>query len=217
MPQARRSVSDGRSPKRLDQPGRSGRVLRSQAGVWGNIMNALASAYDALVRRKIRAADEALGWAAYPDVADPPSLDPLGHTAVFVVGSSRSGGVPALEWVRREFPGEFRNCIFMDVRTHGGTNQRRNVKIFLANSEPSTHGTSRHFAAPQQFGRFREGFRMPARHERSIRERRPASESLRRTNPRESGEELAVYGDLTEERGRRGRAFPGSLRLEGRR
>jgi hypothetical protein len=155
MPQARRSVSDGRSPKRLDQPGRSGRVLRSQAGVWGNIMNALASAYDALVRRKIRAADEALGWAAYPDVADPPSLDPLGHTAVFVVGSSRSGGVPALEWVRREFPGEFRNCIFMDVRTHGGTNQRRNVKIFLANSEPSTHGTSRHFAAPQQFGRFR--------------------------------------------------------------
>jgi hypothetical protein len=29
-----------------------------------------------------------------------------------------------------------------------------NVKILLANSEPSTHGTSRHFAATQQFGRF---------------------------------------------------------------
>ena len=30
-----------------------------------------------------------------------------------------------------------------------------NVKKALANSEPSTHGTSRHFAAAQQFGRFR--------------------------------------------------------------
>jgi hypothetical protein len=29
------------------------------------------------------------------------------------------------------------------------------VKILLANPEPSTHGTSRHFAAAQQFGRFR--------------------------------------------------------------
>jgi hypothetical protein len=74
-------------------------------------------AHYALVRRKIRAADEALGWAAYPDVPDPPPLDPLGHTAVFVVGSSRSGGIYALEWVRREFPGEFRNCIFMNART----------------------------------------------------------------------------------------------------
>src|SRR4029077_10096945 len=74
-------------------------------------------AHYALVRRKIRAADEALGWAAYPDVPDPPSLDAGGHTAVFVVGSSRSGGIYALEWVRREFPGEFRNCVFMNVRT----------------------------------------------------------------------------------------------------
>jgi len=28
-----------------------------------------------------------------------------------------------------------------------------NLKKALANSEPSTHGTSRHFAAAQQFGR----------------------------------------------------------------
>ena len=77
----------------------------------------LNHAHYALVRRKIRAADEALGWIAYPEVPDPPPLDPHGHTAVFVVGSSRSGGVYALEWVRREFPGEFRNCIFMNVRT----------------------------------------------------------------------------------------------------
>jgi hypothetical protein len=30
-----------------------------------------------------------------------------------------------------------------------------NVKKALANSEPSTHGTLRHIAAAQQFGRFR--------------------------------------------------------------
>jgi hypothetical protein len=48
--------------------------------------------------------------------------------------------------------------------------------------------------------RFREGFRMAAGRERSIRHRAggPASESLRRTNPREGGVRLAVYGDLSE-------------------
>jgi hypothetical protein len=93
----------------------------------------LNHAHYALVRRKIRAADEALGWIAYPEVPDPPSLDPHGHTAVFVVGSSRSGGVYALEWVRREFPGEFRNCIFMNVRTvdahiYGGGQDPERIK-----------------------------------------------------------------------------------------
>ena len=46
----------------------------------------------------------------------------------------------------------------------------------------------------------REGFRMAAGRERSIRYRAggPASESLRRTNPREGGDRLAVYGDLSE-------------------
>ncbi len=38
-------------------------------------------------------------------------------TAVFVVGSSRWGGVYALDWVRREFPGHFRNFVFMSART----------------------------------------------------------------------------------------------------
>jgi hypothetical protein len=93
----------------------------------------LNHAHYALVRRKIRAADEALGWIAYPEIPDPPSLDPHGHTAVFVVGSSRSGGVYALEWVRREFPGEFRNCIFMNVRTvdahiYGGGEDLERIK-----------------------------------------------------------------------------------------
>src|SRR6201986_3321307 len=36
-------------------------------------------------------------------------------------------------------------------RTHGCTDQQSNVKILLANSEPSTHGTSRHFAGLQNW------------------------------------------------------------------
>ena len=40
-------------------------------------------------------------------------------------------------------------------RTHGCTDQACDVKIFLANLEPSTHGPKRHFAASQQLGRFR--------------------------------------------------------------
>ena len=46
---------------------------------------------------------------------------------------------------------------------------------------------------------WREGFRMPAWCERSTR-RGPASESLRRRNPREAGGQLAGYGDLARQR-----------------
>ncbi|MGE5513399.1 MAG: amino acid transporter, partial [Bacteroidota bacterium] len=69
------------------------------------------------VRRKLQAADAALCWPERRCMVTPPPLDPAQPTAVFVVGSSRSGGVYALEWVRREFPGHFRNFVFMDVRT----------------------------------------------------------------------------------------------------
>jgi len=51
-------------------------------------------------------------------------------------------------------------CAALTGRTHGCTDQPANVKKTLANSEPSTqepstHGTSRHCVAAQQFGRFR--------------------------------------------------------------
>jgi len=71
----------------------------------------------ARIKRKLQAADEALGWIEYPGVANPPPLDPKQHTAVFAVGSSRSGGIHALQWVRKEFPGHFHNFVFMNVRT----------------------------------------------------------------------------------------------------
>jgi len=69
------------------------------------------------IKKKIRIADEALSWTDYATVAHPPQLDHAAPTAIFVVGSSRSGGVHALQWVRREFPGHFKNFIFMNVRT----------------------------------------------------------------------------------------------------
>jgi hypothetical protein len=74
-------------------------------------------AHYADIKRKIHAADKALSWIEYPDSKDPPELDPARPTAVLVVGSSRSGGVHALQWVRKEFPDHFRNFLFMNVRT----------------------------------------------------------------------------------------------------
>jgi hypothetical protein len=54
---------------------------------------------------------------------------------------------------------------------------------------------SGHSRNQQPHRQVREGFRMPVRREGSTRYRWPASESLRRTNARESSERLAVYGD----------------------
>jgi hypothetical protein len=68
------------------------------------------------IRRKLRKADEALPME-YPSVTVPPIMEPNETTAVFVVGSNRWGGVYALDWVRREFPGHFHNFVFMSART----------------------------------------------------------------------------------------------------
>jgi amino acid transporter len=68
------------------------------------------------IRRKLRKADEALP-AEYATSTTPPVMDFKEPTAVFVVGSNRWGGVYALDWVRREFPGHFRNFVFMSART----------------------------------------------------------------------------------------------------
>jgi Amino acid permease len=67
------------------------------------------------IRRKLRKADEALPME-FPGRTAPP-MNPKEPTAVFVVGSNRWGGVYALDWVRREFPGHFHNFVFMSART----------------------------------------------------------------------------------------------------
>jgi len=43
--------------------------------------------------------------------------NPADQTAVFIVGSSHGGGLHALLWVQRMFPGHFRNFIFVNART----------------------------------------------------------------------------------------------------
>lgn len=53
----------------------------------------------------------------FGSVAESPALDPQGRTAVFLVGSSRGGGMHALLWVQRMFPEHFRNFVFINART----------------------------------------------------------------------------------------------------
>ena len=94
----------------------------------------LNHAHYAGIKKKIGIADEALSWTDYPTVADPPVIDPAAPTAVFVVGSSRSGGIYALHWVRREFPNHFKNFIFMNARTvdaqcYGGNETVERVRV----------------------------------------------------------------------------------------
>jgi amino acid transporter len=43
--------------------------------------------------------------------------DPVDQTAVFIVGTSRGGGLHALLWVQRMFPDHFKNFIFVNART----------------------------------------------------------------------------------------------------
>ena len=43
--------------------------------------------------------------------------DPDDQSAVFIVGTSRGGGLHALLWVQRMFPGHFKNFIFINART----------------------------------------------------------------------------------------------------
>ncbi len=47
----------------------------------------------------------------------PMEPDPDQQTAVFIVGTSRGGGLHALLWVQRMFPGHFKNFIFVNART----------------------------------------------------------------------------------------------------
>lgn len=70
-----------------------------------------------MTRRRIKAVDEAFSNTPYGSEQTPPELDPDGNTAVFVVGNSRGGGMHALLWVQRMFPGHFTNFVFINART----------------------------------------------------------------------------------------------------
>ena len=70
----------------------------------------------------------------FGSVAESPELDPEAPTAVFMVGSSRGGGLHALLWVQRMFPGHFHNFVFINARavdahSYGGREDMEAVKV----------------------------------------------------------------------------------------
>ena len=68
-------------------------------------------------KAQIRKVDEIFANQSYGSVAAAPKPDPSQPTAVFLVGSSRGGGLHTLLWVARLFPGHFKNFVFVNVRT----------------------------------------------------------------------------------------------------
>jgi amino acid transporter len=68
-------------------------------------------------RRQIQRVDETFASLPFGSVAKPPATDSDRPTAVFLVGSSRGGGLHSLLWVHRMFPGHFHNFVFVNART----------------------------------------------------------------------------------------------------
>jgi amino acid transporter len=65
----------------------------------------------------INAVDEVFASQPFGPDKEPVEPDPEGQTAVFIVGNSRGGGLHALLWVQRMFPGHFKNFLFVNART----------------------------------------------------------------------------------------------------
>ncbi|HYC41409.1 MAG TPA: APC family permease [Noviherbaspirillum sp.] len=65
----------------------------------------------------IHMVDQVFANQPFGSHASPVDPDPNNQTAVFIVGSSRGGGLHALLWVQRMFPGHFKNFIFVNART----------------------------------------------------------------------------------------------------
>jgi hypothetical protein len=67
-----------------------------------------------------------------PQDSEPPLIKDA-PTAVFLVGSSKGGGIHTLLWVQRMFPDHFKNFVFIsartvDVRSYGGAEALEHVK-----------------------------------------------------------------------------------------
>ena len=98
---------------------------RFEEGGWAAfvIIGAIVAACAAIrshyswTKKALRHIDEQFEGTPFGSVAQPPSIDRQAPTAVFLVGSSRGGGLHALLWVQRMFPGHFRNFVFINSRT----------------------------------------------------------------------------------------------------
>jgi amino acid transporter len=65
----------------------------------------------------IHSVDEVFASQPFGPVMGSVEPDKESQTAVFIVGSSRGGGLHALLWVQRMFPGHFKNFLFVNART----------------------------------------------------------------------------------------------------
>jgi amino acid transporter len=68
-------------------------------------------------KNAIHSVDQVFANQPFGPQVGPVEPDPDSQTAVFIVGSSRGGGLHALLWVQRMFPGHFKNFIFVNART----------------------------------------------------------------------------------------------------
>ena len=85
-------------------------------------------------KAQIRIVDETFSGIPFGSNVNPAALDSEAPTAVFLVGSSRGGGLHALLWVQRMFPGHFRNFVFVNARTvdahaYGGNEDVEALKV----------------------------------------------------------------------------------------
>ena len=91
--------------------------------------------YDA-VKARLKEVDEIFTAAPCPKCENPPKLQPDEPTAVFMVGSSRGGGIHTVLWVQRLFPNHFRNFVFIsakavDAQSYGGAEEIDRLKAAL--------------------------------------------------------------------------------------
>ena len=89
--------------------------------------------YD-FTRQQLRRIDALFEDLHFGSVATPAKIDYEAPTAVFLVGSSRGGGMHALLWVQRMFPGHFRNFVFINARavdahSYGGAQDMEAMKV----------------------------------------------------------------------------------------
>jgi amino acid transporter len=80
------------------------------------------------VKARLKEVDEIFSAAPCPKCDNPPPLDRNAPTAVFMVGSSRGGGIHTILWVQRLFPNHFKNFIFIsakavDAQSYGGAEE----------------------------------------------------------------------------------------------
>ncbi|MGC2520593.1 MAG: APC family permease [Burkholderiales bacterium] len=66
---------------------------------------------------RLKKIDEVFANQPFGSIVNAPKIDRDQPTAAFIVGSSRGGGLHALLWVQRMFPGHFRNFVFINARS----------------------------------------------------------------------------------------------------